>query len=102
MSGANQFQVKAAVNVPEEQNIRSGYSANAEIVLQSATQVLTIPESAIEFTNDSSFVYLVGKDGDYTKKAVQTGISDGLNIEIKSGLSTSDKIRGSKIIESKQ
>ena len=102
MSGANQFQVKAAVNVPEEQNIRSGYSANAEIVLQSATQVLTIPESAIEFTNDSSFVYLVDKDGAYTKKAVQTGISDGLNIEIKSGLSTSDKIRGSKIIESKQ
>ena len=102
MSGANQFQVKAAENVPEEQNIRSGYSANAEIVLQSATQVLTIPESAIEFTNDSSFVYLVDKDGAYTKKAVQTGISDGLNIEIKSGLSTSDKIRGSKIIESKQ
>lgn len=101
-SGANQFEVKAAVVIPEGQEIRSGYSANAEIVLQSAKQVVTIPESAIEFANDSSFVYLVGKDGTYSKKAVQTGISDGIDIEIKSGLDTTDKIRGSKIFDTKK
>lgn len=102
-NGANQFEVKAAVVVPEGQAIRSGYSANAEIVLQSAKQVLTIPESAIEFANDSAFVYKVGEqEGAYTKKPVRTGISDGINIEIQSGLDTTDKIRGSKIFDTKK
>ncbi len=49
-NGANQFEIKAAVKVSGKSNIRSGYSANAEIVLASVTKALTIPESAIEFS----------------------------------------------------
>ena len=58
-NGANQFEIKAAVKLAEGSQIRSGYSANAEIVLSSASKVLCVPESAIEFSGDSTFVYVI-------------------------------------------
>lgn len=96
-NGANQFEVKAAVHVVKEGKIRSGYSANAEIVLAKATKVLSIPESAIEFSGDSTFVYIVKGEGEkktYDRRAVTTGLSDGVNIEIKKGITAKDKVRG--------
>lgn len=96
-NGANQFEVKAAVHVVKEGKIRSGYSANAEIVLAKANKVLSIPESAIEFSGDSTFVYVVKGSGEqktYDRRAVTTGLSDGVNIEIKKGISAKDKVRG--------
>ena len=97
-NGANQFEIKAAVAVPSDAMIRSGYSANAEIVLQKVEGVLTVPESAVVFEGDSTYVYLVnGKE--YTKKIISTGLSDGVNIEVKSGLKESDRVRGNQIIE---
>jgi len=97
-NGANQFEVKAAVRVPGDQMIRSGYSANASVVLETASQVLSVPESAVEFEGDSSYVYLMRQDK-YEKTSVQTGLSDGVDIEIKSGLREGDKVRGNKIYE---
>ena len=97
--GAKRFEIKASVSIPEGQTVRSGYSANAEIVLQKAEQVISIPESAVEFKNDSTFVYILGDDGAYSRKAITTGISDGINIEVKEGLTTADKVRGSRIFE---
>ena len=96
-NGANQFEVKAAVHVVKEGKIRSGYSANAEIVLAKANKVLSIPESAIEFSGDSTFVYVVKGSGEqktYDRRAVTTGLSDGVNIEIKKGITAKDKVRG--------
>ena len=96
-NGANQFEVKAAVHVVKEGKIRSGYSANAEIVLAKANKVLSIPESAIEFSGDSTFVYIVKGEGEkktYDRRAVTTGLSDGVNIEIKKGITAKDKVRG--------
>ena len=119
-NGANQFEIKAAVHVPDVSTsgkapaasasdhpgtLRSGYSANAEIVLQEVKQALTIPESAIEFSGDSTFVYLLtGPSGDktYERRPVVTGLSDGVNIEIKKGLTTKDKVRGPEIIADEQ
>lgn len=97
-NGANQFEIKAAVKVAGDRKIRSGYSANAEMVLESRKQVLAVPESTVEFAGDSTFVY-VKADKDYTRKLITTGLSDGLNIEILSGLSESEVVRGSKIIK---
>lgn len=100
-NGANQFEVKAAVRSVKEGKIRSGYSANAEIVLQRADRVLSVPESAIEFSGDSTFVYIVkgdGKEKTYERRAVTTGLSDGVNIEIKKGITLNDKVRGPQII----
>lgn len=96
-NGANQFEVKAAVRSVQGGKIRSGYSANAEIVLSKATHVLSVPESAIEFSGDSTFVYIIKGEGEqktYERKFVTTGLSDGVNIEIKKGISLKEKIRG--------
>ena len=100
-NGANQFEVKAAVTAVRDGKIRSGYSANAEIVLAKAEGVLSVPESAIEFSGDSPFVYVVGGTGEqktYRRTQVVTGLSDGVNIEIKSGITTKDKVRGPQVI----
>ena len=100
-NGANQFEIKAAVKLTEGGKIRSGYSANAEIVLAKADKVLSIPESAIEFSGDSAFVYVIkgsGSNKTYERTLVETGLSDGVNIEIKKGITTKDKVRGPEII----
>ena len=96
-NGANQFEVKAAVHVMKSGKIRSGYSANAEIVLAKASKVLSIPESAIEFSGEATFVYIVKGEGEkktYDRRAVTTGLSDGVSIEIKKGITAKDKVRG--------
>ena len=101
-NGANQFEIKAAVMVPRGNNIRSGYSANAEIVLQSARKVLTVPESAIEFSGSDTYVYVVKGSGDsksYERRQVTTGLSDGVNIEIKKGITLNDIIRGNETVK---
>ncbi|MBO7110924.1 MAG: efflux RND transporter periplasmic adaptor subunit [Bacteroidaceae bacterium] len=98
-NGANQFKVKAAVKVDSEHTIRSGYSANAQIDLEKATDVLSVPESALEFVKNESYVYKKADDGTYTMTKVTTGLSDGVNIEIKEGLSNGDTVRGPRIIE---
>lgn len=101
-NGANQFEIKAAVNLPSNAtNIRSGYSANTEIVLAEAKNVLAVQESAIEFDGDDTYVYVIKGEGDkqtYERRKVQTGISDGINIEIRSGVKPDERIRGPKMI----
>ena len=102
-NGANQFEIKAAVNVHSSQNIRSGYSANAEVVLAEAKNVLSVPESAIEFDGGKTFVYVVNGTGEktrYERREVKTGLSDGINIEIKSGLTAKERVRGPRKIDS--
>ena len=100
-NGANQFEIKAAVNTLQDSRIRSGYSANAEIVLARAESVLTVPESAIEFSGDSTFVYVLVGSSDkkqYERRPVNVGLSDGVNIEIKKGLTDKDRVRGPEVI----
>lgn len=101
-NGANQFEIKAAVQVPEKTDVRSGYSANAQIVLAEALHVLTVPESAIHFEGNNTYVYLVqgkGKNKTYQRRDVKVGLSDGVNIQIKSGLTTNDRVRGLERVE---
>lgn len=98
-NGANQFEIKAAITVPDSVTIRSGYSANAEMELQRANNVLSIPESALEFKGDSTFVFLLTDSVSgqkFERKTVTTGVSDGINVEVKSGLKENDFVRGLK------
>ncbi len=99
-NGTNLFEIKASLQVPKNVTVRSGYSANAEIVLQTAAQVLSIAESALQFDGDGTYVYVLGDNG-YERRDVKTGLSDGVNIEIKEGLSLGDKVRGNQIIGEK-
>ena len=98
-NGANQFEIKAAIHVPDSITVRSGYSANAEIVLERAHQVLTVPESTIEFSGDSTFIYILTDslpEQEFIRQPVTTGMSDGIRIEIKQGLNEGQKVRGAR------
>lgn len=97
-NGANQFEIKAAVGQMEGVTIRSGYSANAEIALEYVDDVVAVSESAISFENDSTFVYLVQGNGTYARTPVEIGLSDGVKVEVKSGLAAGQKVRGNEII----
>jgi len=100
-NGAITFEMKAAVKVPKDVFVRAGYSANAEIIFSKSENVITIPESCIEFGGDTAFVYVLKTKipQAFTKKQIKTGLSDGVKIEVKSGLSIKDKIRGAEILE---
>ena len=98
-NGANQFKVKAAVKVDSEHTIRSGYSANAQIELEKKENVVSVPESALEFEGEDAYVYTKAQDGTYQKTKITTGLSDGVNIEVKEGLTEGDTVRGPRIIE---
>ncbi|MGL5271909.1 MAG: efflux RND transporter periplasmic adaptor subunit [Phocaeicola sp.] len=98
-NGANQFEIKAAISVPDSVTVRSGYSANADIVLQRAEQVLSLPESTLEFSGDSTFIYVQTSEAPnqaFERREVKTGLSDGVRIEIKQGLSINETVRGNK------
>jgi len=100
-NGAITFEMKAAVKVPKAVFVRAGYSANAEVVFSKSENVITIPESCIEFGGDTAFVYILKtkEPQTFTKKQIKIGLSDGVKIEVKSGLTLKDKIRGAEILE---
>lgn len=92
-NGAIQFEIKAKVNLKEGKFIRSGYSANADIVLDRRDKVMVIEEGLLQYNGDSAFVEVETKPQTFEKKFVQTGLSDGINIEVKKGLTIKDKIK---------
>ncbi|NOR76599.1 MAG: efflux RND transporter periplasmic adaptor subunit [Draconibacterium sp.] len=99
-NGAIQFEIKANVHLKEGQFIRAGYSANANIVLERKDSVMVIPEGLLKFENDSSYVEInIGtlEEPNYEKRFVETGLSDGINIEITEGLKLEDEVKGEKI-----
>ena len=64
--------------------------------------MLTIPESAIEFSGNKKYVYVIGGTAaqqTYNRREVTTGLSDGINIEVTSGLKQKEKVRGPKIVK---
>lgn len=103
-NGAIMFEMKAAVKVPKDVFVRAGYSANAEIVFSKSDNVITIPESCIEFGGDTAFVYVLKtkEPQTFVKKRIKIGLSDGVKIEVKNGLTVKEKIRGAEILEKKE
>lgn len=99
-NGAILFEIKAAVQIPEDIFIRAGYSANAEIVLKEAMNVLTLPENCIEFEEEKAYVHIVKSESPeqvFEKQLVEVGLSDGIHIEITKGLTLNEKVRGAVI-----
>ena len=68
------------------------------MTLNSATDVLTIPESVVEFSGDSTFVYCLTDSVKqyFDRTAIVTGLSDGVNVEVKSGIGKDARLRGSE------
>ncbi|MDR0955296.1 MAG: efflux RND transporter periplasmic adaptor subunit [Rikenellaceae bacterium] len=100
-NGAILFEIKAAAQIPDSVTVRAGYSANAEIVLSRADNVLSLPESTLSFRGDSTFVYILSDSlatpPVYSEHPVTIGLSDGINVEIRSGLELGEKVRGNVI-----
>ena len=100
-NGVIMFEIKASTQIPPDLFVRAGYSANAEIVTDRRAGVLTVPESAVEFEGDKTFVNLLTSDSTATdqtfeRKEVKLGLSNGVNVEVTEGLSGGEKLRGTK------
>lgn len=93
-NGAIQFQIKAAVELDPEYFIRAGYSANADIVLDRRDSVLALKESTLNFEGDSIFIEIETGPQKFEKQFIETGLSDGINIEVLSDLDTNTNIKG--------
>jgi HlyD family secretion protein len=96
-NGAIQFEIKADVKLKEGQFIRAGYSANASIVLEKRDSVLVIPEGFLKFDKDSAYVEVEVDSQKFEKRYIKVGLSDGINIEVVSGLLATERIKAEKI-----
>ncbi len=96
-NGAVQFEIKADVILKPDQFIRAGYSANADIVLQRVDKVMAIKESLMQFEGDSAYVEVETSPQVFEKRLIKTGLSDGINIQVVSGLKKDDKIKVPKL-----
>jgi len=97
-SGAVQFKIEGDVTVEDDFLIRAGYSANASLVLEKKDSVMVIPEALLQFDKitDKPFVEIaVGtvEEQKFERKDVEIGISDGVNVEIVSGITKDDKVK---------
>jgi len=91
--GAIKFEIEAAVESDTNFFIRAGYSANANFVLERADSVLSIDEGLVTFEGNEASVEVETKPQQFEKRTIETGISDGIFIEVKSGLTKDDKIK---------
>lgn len=101
-NGAILFEVKAATQIPDSFDIRAGYSANAKVTVAGVKDVLSIPESSITFSNDSAYVYILKKETpkqEFEKTFISIGLSDGIHVQVKTGLKKGEKIRGNEKVE---
>jgi len=94
-NGAVQFTIKADVIIDSSTKIRAGYSANAEIEIESKDSILVIKEALLQFNRitEKPFVELLEDNGTFKKKNIEIGLSDGINVEIIDGVEKGDKIK---------
>lgn len=94
-NGAIQFEIKGTLSKKDTTFIRAGLSANASIILARADSVLTVKEALVQYDQETKepFVEVAVGDQQFERKAVELGISDGIIVEIKGGISEEDKIK---------
>jgi HlyD family secretion protein len=94
-NGAVQFKIKADVTLDEQYFVRAGYSANADIVLEKKDSVMSIKESLLQFDKKTEEPFVEVKTGEqeFERKDIELGISDGINVEIVSGITEDDEIK---------
>jgi HlyD family secretion protein len=92
-NGAIQFEIKADVVLDDSVFIRAGYSANADIVLNRVDSVLAVEESLLQFENKKPFVEVKIDSMNFEKRFIETGLSDGIKVEVKSGINPEDKLK---------
>jgi len=94
-AGAVQFKIEGDVEINDSIFVRAGYSANASLVLEKKDSIMVIPEALLQFDkeNDKPYVEILVGDQKFERRDVEIGISDGVNVEIVSGLTFEDKVK---------
>ncbi len=93
ISGTIQFGLRAKVALEADFFIRSGYSATADIVLEKRENVLAVNEGNLIFKKNAVFVEVPAGSGQFKKRKIETGLSDGIHIEVLSGLAPREHIK---------
>jgi HlyD family secretion protein len=95
-NGAIQFEIRAAVQLDEGDFIRAGFSANADVVLDRRVDVMILSESLIQYDGSAPYVEVMAASGgsqSFERRDVELGLSDGLRVEIVSGLALTDSVK---------
>ncbi len=94
-NGAIQFEIKGTLTKKDSTFIRAGLSANASIILARADSVLTLKEALVQYDpkTQDPFVEIATGEQQFERRDIELGISDGINVEVKSGISKDDKIK---------
>ena len=96
------FDLRARVSLPSGFVVRSGYSVNAHVILESAEQALSVSETAVSVEDGETVVYrLTSPEQDtdaqqWERIPIELGVSDGIYVQVKSGIRESDRLRGLK------
>lgn len=90
MNGVTFF--NTTISIENEGDILVGMSAEAKVLNESANDVAILPMTAIKFKDDNSPYVNVKKEGVIEIVDVELGITDGVNVEIKSGVISQDKV----------
>lgn len=91
--GAIQFEIRAATELEPGVFLRANYSATADVILDRRQDALAIEESWLQFDGDQPYVEVRTADGGWERRDVEVGLSDGLQIEIVSGLSADARVK---------
>ena len=93
--GAVQFKIEGDVVIKEDVLVRAGYSANATLVTERKVDVLSLPEAVLQFDRktDKPYVEILVGDQKFERRDIEIGISDGINVEIISGVTAEDKVK---------
>ena len=93
--GAVQFKIEGDVYLDDDFFVRAGYSANASLVLERKDSILAISEALLQFDKktEEPYVEIQVKDQEFERKDIKIGISDGINVEILSGITIEDNIK---------
>lgn len=101
--GAVQFKIEGDLVVTDSTNVRAGYSANAAIVLEEKKDVIAIKEALLQFDKETDEPYVEVETGEneFEKKELVLGVSDGIDVEIVSGIDENAKIKVWNKLEAK-
>ena len=93
--GAVQFKIEAELALDDDTFVRAGYSANGALVVNSKTDVMVIPEAVLQFDRKTQqpYVEIEISDQNFERREIETGLSDGIKVEILSGVEMTDNIK---------
>ncbi len=96
-NGAIQFKVKGDIKLDSVKSmVRAGYSANASIIIEKRDSIFAVREALLQYDKDTKKPYVeiqINDEGEFEKKEIELGVSDGINVEVLSGIKEDDKIK---------